>query len=714
MKINKAIFGVDDSYFLEFWPIQAKICKKLLGIEPVLFYICDEDSDFYHDGNGMVKKIKKVRNNQNGNIVHSGLLACIVRMYGTKYFPDEVCLTCDLDMLMINKDYFVNQIEKYDDNSLVIYSSDAYDLNRPESVELFNNEPFPFTQEMYNYPYNAAKGKVFNQILNTDCTFEEFVNRHANYKPGYNFMWMIDEFYFADCVNNKNHNVEVHKLKRGYTSPWIADRRIDRGNFPVQLEWEGEIEFQNKYGVYDEQKLRDGYYIDANCCRPYSKYKDEIDKLVNIVLKNDFIEVIEIDETTELCEIMERHGSDKSCKPTWVDYEGHNYTRFYSQLFDDIRTDNINFFELGLGTNNTDIPCNMGRLGTPGASLKGWKEYFPNANIYGADIDKAILFNEGRIKTFYCDQTNSIEVLEMWKTINKKFDIIIDDGLHDFNANLNFLKNSLDKLNDGGYYIIEDVVNGEINFWCKEIENLREEFPAFEFKIVKLKWTHDDNNLIVIKKENNKKIDLQNIFTSIYDHPTGWGSKESKSGVGSELNSTKRLRQELNFLFLKYKINSILDVPCGDFNWFSQMDLSDIKYVGGDIVKNLVEVNKTKFPNFEFFHIDITKDNLIQSDLVVTRDCFVHLSNDNILRAIDNIKNSGSRYLLTTSFTKFCENIDINDGEWREINLMIHPFNLKPIYLINEMCFESYPLATDKCMLLFDLKDLYNCKHENR
>ena len=506
MKINKAIFGVDDSYFLEFWPIQAKICKELLGIEPVLFYICDEDSDFYHDGNGMVKKIKKVRNNQNGNIVNTGLLACIVRMYGTKYFPDEVCLTCDLDMLMINKDYFVNHIEKYDNDSLVIYSSDAYDLNRPEAVELFKNQPFPFTQEMYNYPYNAAKGKVFNQILNTDCTFEEFVNRHANYKPGYNFMWMIDEFYFADCVNNKNHGIEVHKLKRGYTSPWIADRRIDRGNFPVQLEWEGEIEFQNKYGVYDEQKLRDGYYIDVNCCRPYSKYKDDIDKLVNIVLKNDFIEVIEIDETTELCEIMERHGSDKSCKPTWVDYEGHNYTRFYSKLFNNLRTKDINFFELGLGTNNINIPCNMGRLGTPGASIRAWKEYFPNANIYGADIDKTILFNEDRIKTFYCDQTNSIEIQKMWENINNNFDIIIDDGLHEFNANLNFLKNSLNKLNYNGYYIIEDVVNGELDFWKKEIKKLHNEFPSFEFKIIKLKWTHDDNNLIVIKNKTTKNM----------------------------------------------------------------------------------------------------------------------------------------------------------------------------------------------------------------
>lgn len=204
---------------------------------------------------------------------------------------------------------------------------------------------------------------------------------------------------------------------------------------------------------------------------------------------------------------------------------------------------------------------------------------------------------------------------------------------------------------------------------------------------------------------------LENIFTSIYNHHSGWGSTESKSGVGSELKSTRRLRQELSFLFLKYKINSILDVPCGDFNWFSQMDLNDIEYVGGDIVEDLIESNRFNFPNFEFLHIDITKDDLVKSDLVLTRDCFVHLSNNNILKSIENIKNSGSKYLLTTSFTKFCDNADIEDGGWREINLMIEPFNLKPIYLINEMCVEAYPTSTDKCMLLFDLKDLYNCKH---
>lgn len=495
MKIDKAIFGVDDSYFLEFWPLQSKICKELLGIEPVLFYICDEDSDFYHDGNGLVKKIKKV------DSVNTGLLACIVRMYGSKYFPDEVCLTCDLDMLMINKDYFITQIQKYNSDSLVIFTSDAYDLKRPEAAELFKTQPFPFTQEMYGYPYNAAKGKIFDKILNTDCSFEDFVRRHKSYKQGYQYMWMIDEFYFADCVNNKDHGVEVNKLIRGHSSPWKANRRIDRHNFPVQLEYQNEIDAQLRDGVYQTDLLEQGYYIDVNCCRPYSKYRDEIDKIVNITLDNDVIEVVEINETTELCEIMERHGSDKSCKPTWVDYEGHNYTRFYYKLFNDIKNKNINFFELGLGTNNVDIPCNMGKLGTPGASLRGWKEYFPNANIYGADIDKNILFNEDRIKTFYCDQTNSTEIKELWEKINENFDIIIDDGLHEFNANLNFLRNSLSKLNDNGYYIIEDVVDGELKFWKEEIKKLRKEFTTFEFKIVKLKWTHDDNNLIVVKNK---------------------------------------------------------------------------------------------------------------------------------------------------------------------------------------------------------------------
>lgn len=502
MKINKVIFGVNDSYFLEFWPLQSKICREILGLEPVLFYISEEESDFYHDGYGLVKKIKKVDG------YNTGLLSCIVRLYGTKYFPEDVCITGDLDMLMINKKYFIEQVENFSEDSLVIYTSDAYDLNRPEVKELFDTEPFPFKQEMYNYPYFAAKGKVFDKVVDTNCSFEYFVKRHENYKSGYKFMWMIDEFYFSDCVNYKEHGIEIHKLRRGFTSPWIADKRINRHNFPVQLEWENEVKLQNEHGFYDKQKLIDGYYIDVNCCRPYSKYKNVIDELVDIVLKNSHIKKIKIDNRTELCDLMDKHGSDKSSKPNWVQYQGHNYTRFYHQIFQHLRVEKFNLFELGLGSNNPEIPSNMGVNGHPGASLRGWKEYFINAEIFGADIDKNILFQEDRIKTFFCDQTDSYSIKEMWSKIPENFDLIIDDGLHQLNANLNFFENSIHKLNYGGYYIIEDVISEELPMWKQNIEKFKNIYKNLEFEIVSVEWTHNDNNLIVIKKKQTNTNDF--------------------------------------------------------------------------------------------------------------------------------------------------------------------------------------------------------------
>lgn len=497
MKVDKVIFGVDNSYFLEFWPIQSKICREVLGVEPVLFFICDEETDFYDDGYGLVKKIKKV------GTKNTGLLACIVRLFGTKYFPNEVCVTGDLDLLMINKKYFTHDIEKYNNDSLVIFTSDAYDLNRPECQQLFDSEPFPFKQEMYNYPYYAAKGSIFNKIVDTDCSFEEFVSRHENYKPGYKFMWMIDEFYFSDCVNNKNHGVEVHKLKRGFTSPWLANKRINRHNFPVDLPYSNEVEMQKKDGIYDIEKLRSGYYIDANCCRPYSKFKHAIDDLIGIILENKNLVWWDCRDATDLCKIMKKHGSDKSCKPDWVDYQGHNYTTYYSELFEKFQNKDINLFELGLGTNDPHIPSNMGVRGTPGASLRGWKEYFPMAQVYGADIDNKILFQEDRIQTFYCDQTQSEEIKNMWEVISEDFDIIIDDGLHDFDANLIFLKNSFHKLKNNGVYVVEDVKNSEIELWKKEINSLSKIYSNCDFSIVKLdsKENKEDNNLVVIQKQ---------------------------------------------------------------------------------------------------------------------------------------------------------------------------------------------------------------------
>ena len=110
---------------------------------------------------------------------------------------------------------------------------------------------------------------------------------------------------------------------------------------------------------------------------------------------------------TELCNIMSKYGSDKGQGP-------HNYTIYYDEIFKSMRNKSLSLFELGLGTNNLDVKSNMGPNGKPGASLRGWKEYFINSKIYGADIDKRILFEEDDIKTFHCDQTNKSSIDEMW------------------------------------------------------------------------------------------------------------------------------------------------------------------------------------------------------------------------------------------------------------------------------------------------------------
>jgi len=195
--------------------------------------------------------------------------------------------------------------------------------------------------------------------------------------------------------------------------------------------------------------------------------------------------------------------------------------------------------------------------------------------------------------------------------------------------------------------------------------------------------------------------ELTQIFNEI-----DWGSAESKSGSGSELKNTIVLRNELPHLFKKYGITSMLDIPCGDFNWMKEVNLDGIKYHGADIVEEIIISNCKKYPTINFNMLDIVNDELPQVDLVFVRDLFGHLSDDNIFMALDNIVKSKSKYLLATSFTKWDFNPNISNGGWKCINLMIKPYYLKPIYLINENCIEGFPYYNDKCMLLFDLENL--------
>ena len=206
---------------------------------------------------------------------------------------------------------------------------------------------------------------------------------------------------------------------------------------------------------------------------------------------------------TLLSELCDKYGTDKGYNKIenrifYNNWHPHNYTDYYSSLFDHNRTYIKKVFECGIGTNNPNLPSSMGSEYTPGGSLKVWRDYFPQAQIYGADIDDKILFQEDRIQTYYVNQLDIDSISKMWNEIETNdFDLIIDDGLHTFEAGINLFNNSFRYLKKGGIYIIEDVDPSYIRPLSIYLEN------KYNIEIISLKAKNkkllQDNNLIVIR-----------------------------------------------------------------------------------------------------------------------------------------------------------------------------------------------------------------------
>jgi hypothetical protein len=200
----------------------------------------------------------------------------------------------------------------------------------------------------------------------------------------------------------------------------------------------------------------------------------------------------------------------------------------------------------------------------------------------------------------------------------------------------------------------------------------------------------------------------EQVFKKVYSE-NSWGDPESRSGPGSSLAQTDIVRQELKALVKELGATSMLDVPCGDFNWLSKVDL-EVDYLGADIVQELVEENNNKFGNNgsrHFIKLDMIQDNLPQVDIILCRDVLVHFNNKQIFRAIKNIKQSNSKYLLTTTFPAVNKNINIVTGEWRALDLCKPPFNLPaPIKIIIEQCKEENLLSFSKCLGLWKISDI--------
>ena len=207
--------------------------------------------------------------------------------------------------------------------------------------------------------------------------------------------------------------------------------------------------------------------------------------------------------------LCDKYGSDKGSlifnfKSDTYNGFPHNYTKVYANIFAPIKNQKLNIFECGLGTNNTNFESNMGVLGKPGASLRVWRDYFINSNIYGADIDGDVLFEEERIKTGQMDQLNNQSVVNFFDKFNNFIpDIIIDDGLHTLEAAISLHQSCFKYLVPGGIYIIEDILRSNVQALKDYLFKYTDKYELIELDIEGL--NREDNIMAVIYKNHVDK-----------------------------------------------------------------------------------------------------------------------------------------------------------------------------------------------------------------
>lgn len=212
----------------------------------------------------------------------------------------------------------------------------------------------------------------------------------------------------------------------------------------------------------------------------------------------------------------------------------------------------------------------------------------------------------------------------------------------------------------------------------------------------------------VEQRDAFRDLDLEATFNRIYETNL-WGSPDSVSGLGSAIDETVALRAALIELFQSLKLKTLLDAPCGDFGWLGRDVLPVGKYIGADIVEELVTRNNATYGDEQrrFIKLDITRDALPDADLLLCRDCLVHLSFENIFAFLKNLRESGIRYFLTTTFTGHDANADIQTGDWRMLNFQRAPFNFpEPVSLIVEGCTECDGAYADKSLGLWKVSDI--------
>lgn len=139
-----------------------------------------------------------------------------------------------------------------------------------------------------------------------------------------------------------------------------------------------------------------------------------------------------------LADSFDSYGSDKASY--------HCYNEPYSHLL--AKRNISSFLEIGLFLYDDN----------PATDLHAWAKVLPNADIYGADRKKHLLFNNGNISTFYVDQDSKESLEQLKSLLPPKIDFVLDDASHMFDKTINTFESLYEIVSDGGLYVIEDIL----------------------------------------------------------------------------------------------------------------------------------------------------------------------------------------------------------------------------------------------------------------
>lgn len=169
------------------------------------------------------------------------------------------------------------------------------------------------------------------------------------------------------------------------------------------------------------------------------------------------------------------------------------------------------------------------------------------------------------------------------------------------------------------------------------------------------------------------------LFTVIYEKGL-WFEGDSKSGRASGLPETQRIARELARIRVKYQLQSLVDLPCGDCHWQFAHNLGFSRYIGVDVVEEMIDRNKIAYasPERDFLQLNILEEGAPVGDIVLCRDLMIHLSNTQISSALRNLVKNNTGYVAISTAPRTERNANIPTGASRCVNLEAEPFNLPP------------------------------------